>query len=103
PPGARRRRRLVDPDHVERLRRRLGHAPGRPGDAASGAGRAAAARIRLPRRRKHRDVHAHWQLQGRPGAHPGAAGTARAMKKLLLTIVTSYENLLSSIAIGVRD
>ena len=76
PPGARRRRRVLDPDHLERSRRRLGDAPGRPADAAAGAGRAAPARIRLPRRRQHRDVRAHRQLQGRPGAHPGAARTA---------------------------
>ena len=46
---------------------------GRPADAAAGAGRAAPARIRLPRRRQHRDVRADRQLQGRPGAYPGAA------------------------------
>ena len=76
PPGARRRRRVVDPDHLERSRRRLGDAAGRPADAAAGAGRAAPARIRLPRRRQHRDVRAHRQLQGRPGAYPGAARAA---------------------------
>ncbi len=40
--------------------------------------RAAPARIRVPRRRQHRDVHADRQLQGRPGARAGAdraAGT----------------------------
>ena len=40
---------------------------------ADGAGRAAPARVRVPRRRQHRDVHADRQLQGRPGAYPGAA------------------------------
>ena len=38
--------------------------------------RAAPARIRVPRRRQHRDVHADRQLQGRSGPYPGAAGTA---------------------------
>ena len=79
PPGARRRRRVLDPDHVERSCRRLGDARGRPADAAAGAGRDAPARIRLPFRRQHRDVCAHRQLQGRPGAYPGAAGTAGAV------------------------
>ena len=79
PPGARRRRRVLDPDHLERSRRRLGDAAGRPADAAAGAGRAAPARIRLPRRRQHRDVRAHRQLQGRPGAYPGAARAAGAV------------------------
>ncbi len=36
------------------------------------SGRTAAARIRLPRRRQHRDVHADRKLQGRPGACAGA-------------------------------
>ena len=76
PPGARRRRRVVDPDHLERFGRRLGDAPGRPADAAAGAGRTAPARIRLPRRRQHRDVRADRQLQSRPGAYPGAARAA---------------------------
>ncbi len=39
-------------------------------------GEAAAARIRLPRRRQHRDVHADRKLQGRPGARAGADRTA---------------------------
>jgi len=56
--GARRRRCVLDPDHLERLRRRLGDAARRPADAAAGAGRAAPARIRLPRRRQHHDVRA---------------------------------------------
>ena len=43
------------------------------------AGRAAPARIRLPRRRQHRDVHADRQLQGRPGACAGADRTAGAV------------------------
>ena len=76
PPGARRRRRVLDHDHLERSRRRLGCAAGRPADAADGAGRAAPARIRLPRRHQHRDVRADRQLQGRPGAYPGAARAA---------------------------
>ena len=63
---------------LERFRRRLGRARRRPGHAADGAGRAAPARIRLPRRRQHRDVHAHRQLQGRSGPRAGAAGTAGA-------------------------
>ena len=78
-PGARRRRRLLHHHHLERFRRRLGDAHRRPGDAAAGAGRAAPARVRLPRRRQHRDVHAHRQLQGRPGPRAGAAGTAGAI------------------------
>ena len=78
-PGARRRRRLADHHHLERSRRRLGDPPRRPADAAADAGRAAAARIRLPRRRQHRDVHADRQLQGRPGARAGADRTARAV------------------------
>ena len=78
-PGARRRRRLADPDHVERSRRRLGHRPRRPAALAAHARRAAPARVRLPRRRQHRDVRAHRQLQGRSGARAGAARTARAM------------------------
>ena len=41
-------------------------------------GRAAPARVRLPRRRQHRDVHADRQLQGRPGPRAGAARTAGA-------------------------
>ncbi len=61
---------------LERSCRRLGDARRRPADAAAGAGRAAPARVRLPRRRQHRDVHADRQLQGRPGARAGAAGTA---------------------------
>ena len=48
-------------------------------DAAADAGRAAAARIRLPRRRQHRDVRLDRQLQGRPGARAGADRTARAV------------------------
>ncbi len=79
PPGARERRRVLDPHHLERPRRRLGAARRRPADAADGARRAAPARIRLPRRRQHRDVHAHRQLQGRPGARAGAARTAGAV------------------------
>ena len=66
--GARRRRRLADHHHLERSRRRLGDPPRRPADAAADARRAEAARIRLPRRRQHRDVRADRQLQGRPGA-----------------------------------
>ncbi len=55
------------------------HPPGRPADAAADAGRAAPARIRLPRRRQHRDVHPDRQLQGRPGARAGADRTAGAI------------------------
>ena len=55
---------------------------GRPADAAADAGRAAAARIRLPRRRQHRDVHADRKLQGRPGACAGADRTAGAMMRM---------------------
>ena len=47
------------------------------------ARRAAPARIRLPRRRQHRDVHADRQLQGRPGARPGAARAAGAVNYYL--------------------
>ena len=78
-PGARRRRRIVDHHHVERPRRRLGDAARRPADAAAGAGRAAPARIRVPRRRQHRDVHPDRQLQGRSGPRAGAARAARPM------------------------
>ena len=78
-PGARRRRRLADHHHLERSRRRLGDPSRRPADAAADAGRAEAARIRLPRRRQHRDVHADRQLQGRPGACAGADRTAGAI------------------------
>ncbi len=78
-PGARRRRRILDPHHLERFCRRLGIAPGRPGDAAAGLGRAAPAGAGVPRRRQHRDVHAHRQLQGRPGARAGAARAPGAM------------------------
>src|SRR5262249_39780244 len=56
PSGARWRRRIVDHHHVERFRRRLGDAPGRPGHAAARLRRATPARIRVPRRRQHRDV-----------------------------------------------
>ena len=59
PTGPRRRRRILDHHHLERLRRRLGHAAGRPAHAAHGRGRAAPARARIPRRRQHRHVHAH--------------------------------------------
>ena len=38
PPGPRRRRRVVDDHHVERSRRRLGDAAGRPADVAADAG-----------------------------------------------------------------
>ena len=72
--GARRRWRLADYHHLERSGRRLGDPPGRPADVADR--RAAAARIRLPRRRQHRDVLADRQLQGRPGARAGADRTA---------------------------
>ncbi len=74
-----RRRRLADHHHLQRSRRRLGDTSGRPADAAADAGRTAAARIRLPRRRQHRDVHADRKLQGRPGACAGADRTARAV------------------------
>ena len=74
--GPRRRRRLADHHHLQRSGRRLGDTPGRPADAAADAGRAAAARIRLPRRRQHRDVYADRKLQGRPGARAGADRTA---------------------------
>ena len=84
PPGARRRRRVVDHHHLERFRRRLGDAPGRPGHAAARVRRAAPARIRLPRRRQHRDVHAHRQLQGRPGPRSGAARTAGTVRGLMV-------------------
>ena len=76
---ARRRRRLADHHHLERSRRRLGAAARRPADAAVDAGRTAAARIRLPRRRQHRDVHPDRQLQGRSGARAGADRTAGAV------------------------
>ena len=79
PSGPRRRRRFVDHHHLERFRRRVGDASGRPGHAAARVGRAAPARVRLPRRRQHRDVYAHRQLQGRSGAYPGAARAARAV------------------------
>ena len=79
-PGPRRRRRLADHHHLKRSGRRLGDTPGRPADAAADAGRAAAARIRLPCRRQHRDVHADRKLQGRPGARARADRTARAMR-----------------------
>ena len=78
-PGAHRRRRLLHHHHVERSRRRLGAAAGRPGHAADGRRRAAPARIRVPRRRQHRDVHADRQLQGRSGPRAGIAGTAGAV------------------------
>ncbi len=78
-PGPRRRRRLADHHHLQRSCRRLGDTSGRPADAAALAGRTAAARIRLPRRRQHRDVHADRKLQGRPGACAGADRTARAV------------------------
>ncbi len=55
------------------------HTPGRSADAAADAGRTAPARIRLPRRRQHRDVHADRQLQGRPGSRTGPDRTARAI------------------------
>ena len=96
PASARRRRRFLDHDHLERSRRRLGDAAGRTADAAAGAGRAAPARHGLPRRRQHRDVYAHRQLQGRPGAYSGAARAAGTVGGLLLTIVYSYFSLLSS-------
>ena len=73
--GARRRRRLLHHHQLERFCRRLGDAQRRPGHAAARSGRAAPARVRLPRRRQHRDVHADRQLQGRPGSRAGAAGT----------------------------
>ena len=44
-------------------------------------GRAAAARVRLPRRRQHRDVHADRQLQGRPGPRAGATRKAGAVDR----------------------
>ncbi len=77
--GARQRRRLLHHHHVQRPRRRLGDPAGRPAHAADGRGRTAAARTRLPRRRQHRDVHAHRQLQGGPGPRAGAARTAGAV------------------------
>ena len=72
----RRRWRLADHHHLQRSCRRLGDTPGRPADAAAHSGRSPAARIRLPRRRQHRDVHADRKLQGRPGARAGADRTA---------------------------
>ena len=42
-------------------------------------GEGAPARICVPRRRQHRDVHADRQLQGRPGPYPRAAGAAGAV------------------------
>ena len=75
-PGARRRRRLADHHHVQRPCWRLGDPPRRPADAAVDARRTAAARIRLSRRRQHRDVYADRQLQGRPGPCAGADRTA---------------------------
>ncbi len=39
-----------------------------------------AARVRVPRRRQHRDVHADRQLQGRPGACAGAASSGWASR-----------------------
>ncbi len=51
-------------------------ASGRPGHAADLGRRGAPARVRVPRRRQHCDVHAHRQLQGRPGPRSGVAGTA---------------------------
>ena len=48
------------------------------------AGRAAPARIRLPRRRQHRDVHADRQLQSRSGARAGAARAARPIGAAIL-------------------
>ncbi len=77
--GARRRRRVLGPHHIERPGRRLGDAARRPADAAAGAGRAAPARIRVSRRGEHRDVHADRQLQGRSGPRAGPARAARAV------------------------
>ena len=74
---ARRRWRLPDHHHLERSGRRMGDPSRRPADAAADAGRAAPARIRLPLRRQHRDVHADRQLQGRSGSRTGAHRTAR--------------------------
>ena len=51
----------------------------RPADAADGRGRTAPARDGIPRRRQHRHVHAHRQLQSRPGACAGAARAAGAV------------------------
>ncbi len=76
-----RRRRLADHHHLQRSCRRLGDTPGRPADAAADARRAPATRIRLPRRRQHRDVHADRKLQGRPGARAGADRAARTMRR----------------------
>ena len=61
--------------------RRLGdRRSGRPRPADRAAGRDAA-RIRLPRRRQHHDVHADRQLQSRPGPRPGPARTAWAVRE----------------------
>ena len=73
PAGARRRRRVVDHYHLERPGRSLGYSVRRSADAADGRRRATPARARVPRRRQHRDVHAHRQLQGRPGSCTGPA------------------------------
>ncbi len=68
PAGAGRRRRLLDPHHRERLRRRMGDRRKRRLPVSDRAQRSAPARDGLSRRRQHRHVHADRQLQGRPGA-----------------------------------
>ena len=92
-PGAHRRRRLLDHHLVERSRRRLGAAAGRPGDAADGRERAAPARVRVPRRRQHRDVHAHRQLQGRSGPRAGVAGDGWGSRRVPLNLGISFAPL----------
>ena len=92
-PGAHRRRRLLDHHLVERSRRRLGAAAGRPGDAADGRERAAPARIRVPRRRQHRDVHAHRQLQGRSGPRAGVARDGWGSRRVSVNLGISFAPL----------
>ena len=69
-------------DHLQRPRRRLGARRRQPADLSDRAGRRSAARNGVPRRRQHRDVRAHRQLQGRSGAcacPARALGTVSAM------------------------
>ncbi len=80
PAGAHRRRGLADHDHGQRFRRRLGDRRQRPAALADRACRSAPAPVGLPGRRQHHDVHAHRQLQIRPGARAGAARAAGAVE-----------------------